>query len=247
MKASIEDDHASLSLVVPCYNEEESIPILHERLMPLLDELKGERELELVFVDDGSVDGTYQCVQSLFGGLVGVKVIFPRHERNLGLGAAHRTGFQAASGAIISVLDCDCSYDPRELLAFVELIESSRADIVTASPYHPNGSCEGARPWRIFLSRAANWMYSRILPLRLYCYTSMFRAYRREFARPEWIRSDGFLGVTEILVKAILEGARVLEHPATLRGRAGGKSKMAIFRTMLQHIRLMTRIVFSSF
>jgi dolichol-phosphate mannosyltransferase len=82
-----------------------------------------------------------------------------------------------------------------------------------------------------------------MVPAKLYCYTSMFRAYRREWFRAEYITSDHFVGVTELLVRAILAGAKVSEYPVVLHRREHGDSKLKIGRATWEHLKLMGRIL----
>jgi dolichol-phosphate mannosyltransferase len=196
--------------------------------------------VELVMVDDGSSDGSAELLQRPPAGSPWRHVV-ARHERNLGLGAALTTGLRAAKGSVICTYDADCTYDPALIPALVNLLESSGADIACGSPYHPQGGVEGVPGWRLVLSRGASRLYGLLAKRHLFCYTSMFRVHRAPYARPDWISNSGFVGVTELLLRALEEGARVVELPVTLRTRALGQSKMRIAGTMAKHLALMGR------
>lgn len=234
----------SVTLVVACYNESGVIEKLHERLMPVIDELKAATRLQLVLVDDGSVDPTYEELSRFFGPIAGARVDIARHDVNRGLTQALKTASGLATGEVVCTLDSDCTYDPVEVFGLLGLMSRTGADIVTGSPYHPRGGVENVQGWRLVLSKGASRIYGLMLSEKLYCYTSMFRAYRREWYRPEWLTADNFSGVAEILAQAIVAGAHVEEYPVVLRRRQYGESKMRVGRAMRDHLKLMGRLAF---
>lgn len=231
----------SVSVIIPFYNESSSIRPLLNRLLPVIDALRARWELELVLVEDGSADNTFDLLLEGFGRISGVATKILRHDCNQGISAAMATGFSAATGDVVCTLDSDCTYAPEELSGLIDALMVSRADVVTGSPYHPKGKVENVPAWRLALSRTASRMYSVIAPVKLYCYTSFFRAYRREWARPALFESKGFLGVTEVLLSAAYAGARIVEYPVRLGVRTTGHSKMKVARVVLQHLRLLAR------
>src|SRR3989338_3237314 len=109
-----------LSLIVPCYNEEEGISNLQKQLDPILDKLSKSYELELIFVDDGSKDNTLELLQQYFGQRKYTQIL--KHEVNQNLGAAIRTGFSAATGDVIITMDSDCTYDPQEIFPMLDML-----------------------------------------------------------------------------------------------------------------------------
>src|SRR5262249_30331929 len=119
-----------VSVVVPCYDEAEGIPSLLERL-----ETMEPLGWEFVFVDDGSGDATFATLLSAARTRPWMRVV--KHGTNLGLGAAMRTGFAHAHAPIVCTMDSDCTYLPERLPELVRLVEEG-ADIVTASPWHPD-------------------------------------------------------------------------------------------------------------
>jgi dolichol-phosphate mannosyltransferase len=92
-----------LSIVVPLYNEKANVDLLAAGLRPVVEELRRDRSVEVVFVDDGSIDATAELLQAHFGDDPGVRIV--RHDRNRGLGAALRTGFAATQGEVIVCSD----------------------------------------------------------------------------------------------------------------------------------------------
>lgn len=230
----------SISIIIPLFNEEESIEQLRDRLLPVVAELRKEARVQLILVDDGSTDATFELLHHYFGhGGSGHREILS-HERNFGIAAAMRTGFKAATGQIVCTLDSDCSYPPEELLPMIRLLQESRADIVTASPYHP-AVLDAESSSRLFLSRWCSRLYHYLAPEQLYCYTSFFRVCRREWARGDMFLDDGFLGVTEYMLVASYCGATIVEHPTPLGTRRFGRSKMRTLRVIRDHLGLMAR------
>jgi len=190
-------------------------------------------------VDDASTDDTHAVLEQLFGAQGNCSFI--RHARNLGVAASILDGVRHAETEIVCSIDCDCTYDPHELRHMIPLLAEDVA-MVTASPYHPRGAVRNVPGWRLLLSRGASALYRKVLRQRLSTYTSCFRVYRRSAVTPLRLRETGFLGVAETLGRLDLAGARVVEHPATLEVRLFGQSKMRVARTVVGHLRLLTRL-----
>jgi dolichol-phosphate mannosyltransferase len=231
-----------LSVIIPCYNEAAGITAMRERLAAVLPALRQRGSLELVLVDDGSVDGTGDLLERAVGDWPEVTIV--RHERNRGLGAALRTGLSHANGAVIVTTDSDGTYPFAHIPALLDLLQPG-VDVVTASPYHPQGGIANVQAYRIFISKGASLIYRLMLDRRIHTYTALFRAYRREVIehiRPR-INHDGFLMVTQMLVEAILAGYRVAEYPTVLQVRQVGASKAKIVRITKTHLRYMAGLI----
>src|SRR3990167_6525697 len=99
-----------LSIVIPCYNEEEGIPYLVSQLNVALQKLEQQYAVQLVFVDDGSKDKTNELLHRYYGNDFRAKIV--KHEQNKNLGAALRTGFAHCTGDFVATLDSDCTYNP---------------------------------------------------------------------------------------------------------------------------------------
>jgi dolichol-phosphate mannosyltransferase len=227
------------SLLIPCYNESPGIPQLCERLKALELALDPSENFEVVFVDDGSTDGTSETIARSMNGLPHQVI---RHARNRGIGAAIRTGLAAAKGDEIVTIDSDCTYDPMTIPGILQLLRSGY-DVVTASPYHPDGEVVGVEHWRLVISKILSHLYALVLPQRLHTYTSCYRAYRRDVLGSVSLTNDGFLGVTEILVSGILCGVRVGEFPVRLTRRLSGHSKINVMSVSLAHLRYLGTII----
>ncbi len=228
-----------LSVVIPCYNEADNVGKLTDELFPVLEALAPDRSIEVIFVDDGSTDDTWDALHRAFESRSqpgnNPLVRFEQHEVNRGLGAALRTGLAASRGALVVTTDSDGTYrftGIPELLARL----TPGIDIVTASPYHPEGGVAGVPRYRLVLSQGASMLYRVLVNHRIYTYTALFRAYRREVIERVQFQADGFLGGTELMVKAMLMGYRVAEYPAVLHRRVFGTSKAKLMRTIRAHL-----------
>lgn len=228
-----------VTVIVPCCNEEEALPLAESALQRLAGAAKPLWDLSYVFVDDGSSDKTWAVLNRLFGARGDCRLL--RHGSNLGLTAAFLSGLRAAQTEIVAVIDCDCSYDPIQLLELLRELGPGTA-CVTASPYHPQGLVRGVAWWRIALSRWASHLYRLILRQRLWTYTSCFRVYRRSQILDLPISNKDFLGMAEIIAHLVARGRVVAEVPAILQARTAGQSKLRVARTAIGHIRLLATL-----
>ncbi len=228
-----------VTLIVPCYNEEHSLPYLANTLRSVREALSRKYEIEAIFVDDHSSDRTWQVLEELFGGHPDVVRI--RHETNRGVAASILTGLRHAHTEIVCSIDCDCSYDPHDLANMIPLLRDDVA-LVTASPYHPKGHVHNVPAWRLVLSKSLSRMYRIVLRQPLHTYTSCFRVYRRSAMIGTHPERGGFLGIAEIIGKLALSGAEIVEHPATLKVRVLGHSKMKILQTIAGHLGLIASL-----
>jgi polysaccharide deacetylase family protein (PEP-CTERM system associated) len=229
-----------VSIVVPCFNERPALPYLANTLDSVTKLLSQDYETHFVFVDDGSTDGTWELLNRLFGAREDCRVV--RHEVNRGVAASILTGIRYASDEIVCSMDCDCTYDPHELAHMIPLLTDG-IDLVTASPYHPQGGRVMNVPqWRLVLSKGASWLYSKVLRHKLHTYTSCFRVYRRSAVADLELQEWGFLGVSETLALLDLRGHGIREFPTTLYVRILGQSKMKVARNIVGHLKNLWRM-----
>jgi dolichol-phosphate mannosyltransferase len=233
-------DAPRLCVVVPLKDEERGVPGLLLELRALADDLADAARVEYVLVDDGSVDRTWELLQLGVGSLPRSKAV--RHERNLGVAAAIRTGVLATDSPFVASIDGDLSYDPRELRPMLALLQQG-ADLVTASPYHPAGGVRNVPAWRLLLSRGLSLGYRALLASPIRTWTSCCRVYRREAVAALPLANPRFLGTAEWLVRVLRRGGRVAEHPCVLEARLVGVSKMKTLRTIAGHLRLLAAVL----
>lgn len=242
----------NISIVVPCFNEEDNIAKLETELFPVADDLIGSQlpdgdtvsAVEVVFVDDGSRDATYHALRTAFASRANQKlsIKFEKHEVNRGLGAAIRTGLQASTGDIILTTDSDGTYKFATIPLLLACIKGN-VDVVTASPYHPDGEVVGVPGYRIFLSKGSSILYRILLNWNIYTYTALFRGYRRKVVEQVQFEADDYLAGTELMVKAMLKGFKVIEYPAALHSRVFGVSKAKLWRTIKSHLHFQFRLL----
>jgi dolichol-phosphate mannosyltransferase len=231
-----------LAVVVPCYNEVDSIGVLAEGLARLRQALSAQHETEIVLVDDGSTDATWQVLADEFGHEEDVRRV--RHEQNQGIAAAIATGIRAASAEIVASLDADCTYEPLQICQLLERLTDG-VDMVVASPYHPAGRVEGVPPWRLALSQLASRLYALVMRNQLHTYTSCVRVYRRSSVVDLPLNEGGFVGIVELLWQLDRRGGKIAECPAVLTVRKTGHSKMKLARTTCVHLSFLARAVVS--
>ena len=138
-----------LSVIIPVYNEVNTIAKIIERVKRVLI------EKEIIVVDDGSTDGTRGKIDSV----PGIKIL--KHETNRGKGAAIRTGLAFAFGELVIVQDADLEYDPNDYLELIKPIEEGVADVVYGSRNLGNNK-SGMKAYKwggVFLSHLANLLY----------------------------------------------------------------------------------------
>lgn len=239
-ESAIRRPKSKISVVIPCYNEELALNYLANTLRSVEAKLDESYEPEFIFVDDASTDATFDKLHDLFGKRANVRII--RHENNKGVAAGIMTGLRAAATEIVCSMDCDCTYDAHELLKMLPLL-AENVDLVTASPYHKNGGVRNVPEWRLFLSKGASFLYSRVLRSKLSTYTSCFRVYRRASFVGLPLVEKGFLGVAEMLGRLDLRGGKIVEHPAILEVRLFGFSKMKTLRTIFGHLKLLSNLL----
>lgn len=235
-----EERKTSLTIVVPCFNEELVLPYLRDTLCSVRQSLVRNYDVHVIIVDDGSNDGTRPLLQRLLQPEPNCRLVL--HRSNLGVAAAILDGIRAAETEIVCSIDCDCSYDPHELERLVPMLTPG-VDLVTGSPYHPLGKVRGVPRWRLALSKVASSLYRLVLRNKLYTYTSCFRVYRRSAILNLDLKQNGFLGIAELIVKLDLHGSVIVECPASLEGRGLGTSKMKIIRVIAGHLCLLSQLL----
>jgi len=232
--------------MMPAYNEEQDLPVLLGRIQRALE---GWANYRILIVDDGSRDNTAQIVRDAAAQMP-VELI--QHPRNMGLGAAMRTGLNAASRSsdVVITLDADNSQDPELMKSMVERLGEG-FDVVIASRFQPGAQEIGVPAFRILLSHVASAGIRTIVGYPgVRDYTCGFRAYRGEtlrnlidtFGDDNFIRENGFSCMFELLLNLRAIRARISEVPLVLRyDLKEGASKMRILRTMWRYVITLTR------
>ncbi len=233
-----------LSLVIPAYNESEGVRQTAQAVRALVNYLNKNYDTEVIFVNDGSKDNTAALLTAEFANDPNVRVV--SHDTNRGMGAAIRTGFQNAQGDIIVTTDFDGTYPLNTIPQMLARMRVDQADLITASPYHPNGMVEGVPGYRLLFSFGASLLYRLLVSWRIHTWTALYRAYSRRVIDAIQFESNDFLAGTEILVKALRAGFRVTEFPTTLHVRTFGQSSLRIARVTRSHLKYQSRLLVES-
>jgi glycosyltransferase involved in cell wall biosynthesis len=217
-----------LSVVVPIYNEEESIPSLYERLTTALSEL--EYEYEIITVDDGSRDRSYELLREL--ALKDHRLRVVRFRRNFGQTAAFSAGFDRARGEVVITIDADLQNDPADIGMLLEKMQEGY-DVVSGWRERRKDPFLNRR----LPSMIANGLISWSTGVHLHDYGCSLKAYRTEI-----LRGLRLYGELHRFIPAIAswQGVAVAEMPVRHYARQFGKSKYGISRTLRVILDLVT-------
>jgi glycosyltransferase involved in cell wall biosynthesis len=203
-----------ITLILPAYNEESIIEKSVGIFVDYLNKKSDDYLWEILIINDGSKDKTGLLADSLVKRYDNLRVI--HHPVNLNLGRALQTGFKNSHGDIIVVLDMDLSYSVDHIEKMVDTQIMTDADIVIASPYMKNGKVTKVPFTRALLSRTVNIFMRIAAQNKFYTFTGMVRAYKAEFIKNLNLKAVDYGINPEILYKAMILRARIIEIPAHL-------------------------------
>lgn len=234
-----------INIIIPCFNEEEALPQLFEKLRPLSEKLDGQYDFTYYFIDDGSSDQTYPMLSKYCDENSRAQVL--KHEVNKNLGAALKTGIYHHENPetccdYFLFLDSDCTYEPEIILELLKHLDNN-FDLVTVSPYHPQGNVEGVPEWRLFLSKGLTFIYRLVLRKTYFTFTAMVRGIRADKITSINSDSNDFSFVAEMFIKAVLRNYKIIEVPTTLYVRKYGQSKMNIIKTIKSHLKIIKKLL----
>jgi len=207
-----------ISIIVPAYNEEENIE-------SLTSEIKKARlkKYDLIIINDGSNDRTKETAEKIAKKERNIRII--SHRKNLGLGAALRTGFRAAKGDIIVTMDSDLTHPPSMISLLTDKLEQTKSDVCIASRYVRGGGMKNISAWRVLISKIANVFFSVVFRINARDITSGFKAYKSEKIKAVKIERTDFASQLEIMVGLKRMNAKFCEIPLILETRKKGASK----------------------
>lgn len=203
-----------ISLILPAYNEESIIEKSVGIIVDYLQSKEDKYSWEILIVNDGSTDQTGLLADSLVIKIKNLRVI--HHPCNLNLGRALQTGFRNALGDIMVVLDMDLSYSVDHIEKLIDKQILTDADIVIASPYMKGGKVTKVPFLRALLSRTVNRFMRMAAQEKYYTFTGMVRAYKAGFIKNLNLKTKNYEINPEILYKAMILRARIIEIPAHL-------------------------------
>ncbi|MBI2414142.1 MAG: glycosyltransferase family 2 protein [Deltaproteobacteria bacterium] len=207
-----------LSIIIPVYNEKETIREIIERVKAV------DIEKEIILVDDFSTDGSREILQGLAE--KGEKVFF--HERNMGKGAALRTGFAHVTGDYCIVQDADLEYDPEDYHKLIAPVLKGKAEVVYGSRFTGEHRNMFFHHWvgNKFLTLVTNLLYNTTISDMETCY----KLFRSDIIKSVNIRSNRFNFEPEITAKVLKKGFRIYEVPISYAGREFSEGKKITWR-----------------
>lgn len=226
----------SLTIAIPFFNEEESIPNLHSEIIDVLVQIKQDRVVDLVLVNDGSSDDTAELLNKYFSDVENSQII--HHKENKNLDGFLNTAIKNCSTDLIVFLDSDCTFSPTYIIDMLDFLDSE-TDIINGSPFHPDGSVEGVNKARLMLSYFSNFIYRKITSKNIYTFTSIFKLYRLNIISDIKLENKGFVSVSELFIKSLNKEAAAKEFPCTLTIRNFGESKIRIIQSIKNHLKFM--------
>jgi glycosyltransferase involved in cell wall biosynthesis len=208
-------DRVRLSVVIPVYNEVQTVERLLRRVrdVPLW--------LEVITVDDGSTDGTRDVLSKLEGTLIDTLIF---HEKNQGKGAALRSGFKHATGDVVVVQDADMEYDPREFLTLLQPILAGKADAVYGSRFS-GGPHRVLLFWHSVGNKVLTLMSNMFTDVNLTDMETCYKMIRRELLHTLPLSADRFGIEPELTARLAQAGARIYELPISYDGRSYADGK----------------------
>jgi glycosyltransferase involved in cell wall biosynthesis len=216
-----------LSVIVPVYNEVATISEIIRRIRAAPVQMP----MELIFVDDCSVDGTREFLQGLVtrGGSESEEIKVFSHERNLGKGAAIRTAITHVTGKMVLIQDADLEYDPQDYGTLLEPILDGYADVVFGNRFH-GGAHRVLYFWHAVGNRFLTTLCNMMTNLNLTDMEVGYKVFRTEILKQIQLHSSRFGFEPEITVKVAKLGARIYEVPISYHGRTYAEGKKISWR-----------------
>jgi glycosyltransferase involved in cell wall biosynthesis len=217
-----------VSVIIPCYNEKDSLP----KLLALVKEAP-VKEKEVVLVDDASEDGTREMIKATLEKEVD-QVVY--HEKNMGKGAAIRSGLERVSGDIVIIQDADLEYDPREYPTLIEPILTGKADVVFGSRFVGGGPHRVHLFWHYIGNKMLTLFSNMFSNLNLTDMETCYKVFRTEVIRGIQLKEKGFGIEPEIAIKVGKTRCRVYEVGISYYGRSYGEGKKITWKDGLEAV-----------
>jgi len=233
------------SVILPTYNERDNLPIIYYLIDKVFEEAK--LSYEVVIVDDSSPDNTLEVAQAIKDSYGDDHVKIVSRKGKLGLGTAYIAGLKAAKGDRIILMDADLSHHPKFIPQMVELMENTKAQIVTGTRYAPGGGVYGWDMKRKVTSKGANFLADFLLNPGVSDLTGSFRLYERKVLDqilPQ-IQCKGYAFQMEIIVRSKKAGFQINEVPITFVDRIYGESKLGT-KEIIMYIQGLIQLFFTT-
>ena len=209
-----------LSVVIPCYNEEQTLQKCIEKVLKISDE---NLHLEIIIVDGGSTDGSLSIANDL--AKKDSRITVMQHYKNQGKGAALQTGFKKAIGEFIAIQDADLEYNPKDILKLLEPLISKEADVVFGSRLLPYGPHRVLFFWHSLGNRFLTLISNMFTNLNLTDMEVGYKIFVREVIQNITIEEKRFGFEAEITAKVARLGCRIYEMGISYYGRTYKEGK----------------------
>ena len=229
----------SLTICIPLFNEEEGVHNLYKELINEIENIQEYVDLKIILVNDGSTDSTQTLLEKFFKENIFEIVA---HKNNLNLDGFLKTSLSLCNTDYIAFLDSDCTYSPKIISEMLNYLDEN-LDVISASPWHPQGSVVGLSKSRVFISKSANFVYRTIMNKKIYTSSSILKIYKYETIKDIQIKSKGFVAITELYCKTLLKKSMFLEFPCKLNIRIFGSSKIQFTATVISHLKFMLHLI----
>ena len=207
-----------ISVVVPLYNEQESLP----ELMAWIDQVLSERDYEVIFVDDGSRDESWVVISELYSTYPN-KVKAIRFARNYGKSAGLQKGFEAACGKVVFTMDADLQDSPDELLAMEKKLLDENLDLVSGWKKKRKDPLSKTIPTKLY-----NWMTRRVSGIRLHDFNCGLKCYRLEVVKAIEVQGEMHRYIPLLAKAAGFD--QIEEHVVVHQARKYGTTKFGLER-----------------
>lgn len=225
---------SQISVVVPVKDERQNVRPLYERVRDALLQIES---WELVFVDDGSTDGTFKELEAIAGVDVRVKVV--RLRRNFGQSAATQAGLDVATGDVIVTMDGDLQNDPHDIPRLVAKLQEGYDAVLGQRQNRQDKFLLRKVP-----SFTANWLIRKVLGVPFKDFGCTLRVMRREVTKGLLLYGEMHRFITALVIH---QGAKVTQMPVQHHARSAGKSKYNLTRTVRVLLDLLTVKFLGSF
>ena len=216
---------ARLSIVIPCFNEEQTLAACVRRVLEVQNEALS---LEVILVNDCSDDRSGAIAEGLAGTHPEIRVL--HHAKNEGKGAALRTGFREATGDFVAVQDADLEYDPTELKGLLEPLRSGKADVVFGSRFLSGRAHRVLYFWHYLGNMFLTFLSNMFTDLNLTDMETCYKVFRREVIQSIQIQEDRFGFEPEIVAKVAQRRLRIYEMGISYSGRTYAEGKKTGWR-----------------
>jgi len=228
-----EEIHPPLSVIVPAYNEEQTLAVVVDRLLAI------PHLLEIIVVDDGSTDTTAEIGAALAAQHHNVR--FERLQKNSGKTAALKAGFRLTRGDIVIVQDADLEYDPEEIAGVIQPILDGHADVVFGSRFLVRRAARVLYFYHFLANKTLTFLSNIFTNLNMTDIETGYKAFRGEIIRNMTIVSDRFGFEVEVTAKVAKLKIAIYEVPISYYGRTYEEGKKIRLRDGLMALWLIPR------